>query len=190
MLKHLVHSHHSKLHTFDDFYRNDSKPLKLRSTTNELSSSSSSSSSSPTATSSSPNNNYYTFYNVFSDFKPSTPTDVLPEEDETEENNEITPIESNPSTPVFYLEDEHQHHTPPPSSSSPHWPSSIISRLRHSSDHHNGITKQTSINDNHMNMTKSRKSDFIDSTINKHRFLRRSQTINHSSILTQKKIFQ
>jgi hypothetical protein len=185
MLKHLVHSHHGKLHTFDDFYNdNKSKPIKSRSSSNDLISTNS---SSPSPTSPcSPNSNPYTFYNVFSDFKSSTTPDVVIEEDETEQNDERNSQEpSLPPTPVFYLEDDHHSHPQTPSSS-PHWPSIIFNRLRHS-NHHHGIVKQNSVNENQMNINKTRKSELSDSSINKHRFLKRSETINNTNVLTYKK---
>jgi len=195
MLKHLVHSHHGKLHTFDDFYNNNSKTIKSRSSSNDLISTNNNcySSSSPTSPCS-PSTNPYTFYNVFSDFKSSTTPDVVIEEDETEQNNEINPQEFLPSTPVFYLEDDHHHPHPQTSSSSsslsPHWPSLILNRFRHSNSnnhHHHGIVKQNSVNESHMNLTKMRKSDINDSSINKHRYLKRSETINNTNSLTDKK---
>jgi hypothetical protein len=184
MIKHLVHSHQGKLQTFDDFYRNDSKPIKFRSASNELIATN----NSPSPTSPcSPNNNSYTFYNVFSDFKSSSTPDVVLEEDETEQDNNIIQQELTPSKPVFYLEDDH-HPPSQSSSSSPHWPTLILNRFRHSNNH-NVMVKQNSVNENQMNSTKLRKSDLTDSIIipPKHRFLKRSQTINHTNGLTDKK---
>ncbi|CAF0951034.1 unnamed protein product [Rotaria sordida] len=192
MLKHIVHSYHGKLHTFDDFYRDNTNPIKSRLSSNDLTSTnnsfSSSSASSPTSPCS-PNSNPYSFYNIFSDFKHSTTTDVLPEEDETEEDNEIIEEESNSTPAVFYLEEE-QHNQPQISSSSSstsNWPSSILNRFRHSNNNHS-MVKQNSISENQMNLTKSRKNDFIDTSINKHRFLKRSATINHTNGLIDKKL--
>jgi hypothetical protein len=188
MLKHLVHSHHGKLHTFDDFYNNNNntKSIKSGSSSNYLTSTNYSSSL-PTSPCS-PNNNSYTFYNVFSDFKSSTTPDVVIEEDETEEDKEINPQESLPRTPVFYLEDDHHNHSQP---SSPHWPSLILNRFRHPNHHHHhhhhGMIKQNSVNENQMNITKIRKSELNDSLIPKHRFLKRSETINNTNGLTDKK---
>jgi hypothetical protein len=187
MLKHLVHSHHGKLHTFDDFYRNDSKSIKSHSPSTEIISTNYSSQS-PTSPSS-PNSNSYTFYNVFSDFKcPSTTPDVvIEEEDETEEeeDNQIKQ-ESIPPTPLFYLEDDH-HPSPPSTSSSPHWPSLILNRFRHSNNHH-GLVKQISVNENQMCSNKLRRSDLTDSSITKHRFLKRSETINNTNRIIEKNL--
>ncbi|CAF4192758.1 unnamed protein product [Rotaria sp. Silwood2] len=189
MLKHIVHSYHGKLHTFDDFYRNDSNPIKSRSSSNELPSTNNCSSSSPTSPCS-PNSPPYTFYNVFSDFKFSTTPDVVPEEDETEDDNEIIEQEFNSIPAVFYLEDE-QHNQPQISSSSSNRSSSILSRFRHSNNNNNNnhlMVKQNSVNENQMNLTKLRKNDFIDLSINKHRFLKRSETITHTNRLIDKKL--
>ena len=194
MLKHLAHSHHGKLHTFDDFYRNDSKPLKTPSSTGEVVSTGAHSLSSSPSSPCSPNSHPYTFYNVFSDFKSSTTPDVVLEEDETEEENDGKQ-ESVPSTPVFYLEDDQhqqqqqsqqqQHHCV--SSSSPHWPSALFNRFRHP---HHGLTKQNSVNENQMYSTKLRKHELSESSANKHqthRFLKRSETINNASGIDEKK---
>jgi hypothetical protein len=92
---------------------------------------------------------------------------------------------------VFYLEDDHHNHpqTPSSSSSSPHWPSLILNRFRHSNPnpYHHGIMKQHSINESQMNLTKIRKNDLSDISINKHRFLKRSETINNTNGFTDKK---
>ena len=199
MLKQLVHSNHGKLHTFDDFYNNNnsnntktSKTIKSRSSSNDLISSTNNTNLSPTPTSPcSPNSNPYTFYNIFSDYKSSTTPDVVIEEDETEQDDDIPTIEpeSHPPTPVFYLEDDH-HHPPQSSSSSassPHWPSLILNRFRHSNSHNHGIVKQNSVNDSHMNSAKIRKNEHSDSSINKHRFLKRSETINNTNGLNEKR---
>ncbi|CAF3521109.1 unnamed protein product [Rotaria sp. Silwood1] len=195
MLKHIVHSYHGKLHTFDDFYRDSSNPIKTRSSSNDLTSTNSCSPSSPTSPCS-PNSAPYTFYNVFSDFKYSTTPDVVPEEDETEDDNEIIEQESNSTPAVFYLEDEH-HNQPQISSSSSNRSSSILSRFRHSNNNNNNNTtnnnnhvmvKQISVNENQMSLTKSRKNDFIDLSINKHRFLKRSETTTHTNGLIDKKL--
>ena len=199
MLKHLVHSHHGKLHTFDDFYNNtntnsnNSKPIKSRLSSNDLISTNN---LSPSPTSPcSPTSNPYTFYNVFSDYKSCTTPYVVIEEDETETDNQLNIQESIPSTPLFYLEDDHHNHiqTPSPSSvsTSPHWPSLILNRFRHSNtnnpNHHHGIIKQNSVNENQMTSTKLRKSELSDPSINKHRFLKRSETINNENCLNDKK---
>ncbi|CAF3321491.1 unnamed protein product [Rotaria socialis] len=195
MLKNIVHSYHGKLHTFDDFYRNDSNPIKSRLSSNDLTSTNNCPSPSPTSPCS-PNSNPYTFYNVFSDFKYSTAPDVVPEEDETEDKNEIIEPDSNSATAVFYLEDDHNSHPQiSASSSSPNWPSLIFHRFRHSNNNNNNynynnthsMVKQMSINENQMNLTKSRKNDHIDSSINKHRYLKRSETITHTNGLTDRK---
>ena len=82
MLKHLVQSHPNKLHTFDDFYRSTSKPIKTRSLQSD---GSSSTSTSPSPTSPcSPSNNPYSFYSIFADFKSNSTAEPVPEEDETE----------------------------------------------------------------------------------------------------------
>lgn len=189
MLKHIVHSYHGKLHTFDDFYRDNSNPIKTRSSSNDLTSTNCLSPS-PTSPCSPNSNNPYTFYTVFSDFKHSTTPDVLPEEDETEDDNEIHEQESSSTTAVFYLEDDHNNHpniSPP--SSSPNWPSLIFNRLRHANNNNNNnnsIVKQISINESQMNLPKLRKNDFLDSSINKHRYLKRSETITHTNELSKK----
>ena len=168
MLKHLVHSSHGKLHTFEDFYRSNSKPIKSGLlSSNDLISTSHYSSSSCSS-----NNNSYTFYNVFSDLKCSTAADVLTEEDETENDDEIVEQESKP---VFYLEEDNHHgQTNISSSSSMNWSSSILHRFRHSTNT-NLMMKQNPI---HENQIKSRKNDFIDSLPSKHQ---RSPTINHTN---------
>ncbi|UJR29909.1 hypothetical protein I4U23_017457 [Adineta vaga] len=170
MLKHITHSHHGKLHTFDDFYRDNSKPIRTRSSTNDLTS----------ATNSFPTSPY---------FKSTITPDVVLEEDETEEENNTIPEQSTPPTAVFYLEDEHPNQSQSPSStSSPHWPSLILNRFRHAHHHHHHtLVKQNSVNENQMNLTKLRKSDSTDSSFTKHRFLKRSQTINHTDSLADKK---
>jgi hypothetical protein len=179
MLKHLVHSHHAKLHTFDDFYNNtttNSKTIKSRSSLNDLISTTNNYSSPSPTSPCSPNSNTYTFYNVFSDFKSTTTTpDVVIEEDETEDDNEINSQESQSPAAVFYLEDDHHHSQT--SSPSPHWPSLILNRFRHVNP---GIVKQTSVNENQLNSTKIRKSEHSEPSINKHRFLKRSETINNT----------
>jgi hypothetical protein len=181
MLKHLGHSYHGKLHTFDDFYQNNSKPIK----SNDLISTNHSLPTSPC----SPNSNPYTFYNIFSDLKSTITPEVVPEEDESEQDNELIPQVSTPPTPVFYLEDDHHNH-PQTSSTSPHWPSLILNRFRHTNNNHHGIVTQNSINEDHMNLTKLRKSDLTDSSTTKHRFLKRSQTLNNTNRLTDKKSSQ
>lgn len=195
MLKHLVHSHHGKLQTFDDFYKtsstSNSKAIKTRSTSNE---SITGSTTSPSPTSPcSPNSNPYTFYNVFSDLKLTKTPEIVIEEEE-EENEDDLPIDSQPSTPVFYLEeDQQQQHSPqntPSTSSSSHWPSSILNRFRHSHPT-NGITKQISINENQMTSTKIRKSELCDPPpTHKHRFLKRSETVDHADGLAEKRSSQ
>ena len=201
MLKHLVHSHHSKLHTFDDFYNNNSttnsKTIKSRSSSNDLISTANNYSSSPSPTSpSSPNSNPYTFYNVFSDFKSSTTPDVVIEEDETEDDNQLKPPEPQSPAPVFYIGDDHLHHhhhqqpqtsSSSSGSSSPHWPTLLLNRFRHSNPNHHGIVKQISVNENQLISTKMRKSEHIDPFINKHRYLKRSETINNDNSLSDKK---
>ena len=193
MLKQLVHSHHGKLQSFDDFYKtsttSNSKAIKTRSTSNESITGSTNHYSSPSPTSPcSPNSNPYTFYNVFSDLKLTTTPHVVIEEDENEDD---LPQESQPSTPVFYLEEEHQHHSPqtPSTSSSSHWPSSILNRFRHSHPT-NGITKQISINENQMISTKIRKSELCDPSTHKHRFLKRSETVDHTDGFSEKRSSQ
>jgi len=192
MLKHLVHSHPPKLHTFDDFYRTNSQQIKSsRSLSNDLASSGSTSSSS--SSSSSPSSPIgYSFHSVFCDLKSTATPDVVPEEDETEQEIDVkTPdnkTPSAPSTPLFYLEEDQQqssHH----SSSSPHWTSLFFHRFRHTN---HVLTKQNSVNENQMYSAKMRKSDLTDSSLNNvkqqpHRFLKRSETINAASLPISKK---
>jgi hypothetical protein len=190
MLKHLVHSHHTKLHTFDDFYNNNTKTIKSRSSSSNDLILTTNNYSSPSPTSPcSPNSNPYTFYNVFSDFKSITTPAVVIEEDETEDDNQRNPSEPQSPAPVFYLEDDHHHQQQQQhsqSSSSPHWPTLILNRFRHSNPNH-GIIKQVSVNENQLNSTKIRKNEHSDSSINKHRYLKRSETINNTNGLFDKK---
>lgn len=189
MVKNSGYSSNGRMHTFDDFYRNDLNLLKSRSSSNDLTSTNNSSSPSPTSPCS-PNGNPYTFYNVFSDFKHSVAPDVVLEEDETEDDNDIIEHDLHSATPVFYLEEDHHSQipvSPSSSSTSPNWPSLIFSRLRHSNNSHNPMMKQVSVNENQMSTTKTRKNDISDSVVNKHRFLKRSQTTNNTNTLTDKK---
>ena len=194
MLKHLVHSHHGKLQSFDEFYKTStthSKAIKSRLASNEVLAGTTNHYSSPSPTSPcSPNSNPYTFYNVFADWKLTTTPDAVIEEDENEEDLPIDPRESQPITPVFYLDEEH-HHQPSSqtssTSSSPHWPSLIFNRLRHSHPINHAIIKQNSINENQMNSTKIRKNELVDPSTSKHRFLKRSETVDNTDGLTDKK---
>lgn len=203
MLKHLVHSHPNKLHTFDDFYRTTSKPIKTRSL-NSDGTSSTSSSSSPTSPCS-PSNNSYTFYSIFSDFKSNSTSDPLPEEDETEveqqtdgkcqQQEQLSIIDKPPSipnTPLFYLDEDHHPHPLSPSqqattststhSPSSHWPSLLLNRFRH---HPSSVAKQSSLNENQMSSTKLRKTELNDpitiTRISSNRFLKRSDTLDPTS---------
>jgi len=200
MLKHLAHSHH-KLHTFDDFYNENTstKPIKSRLSSNDLLSSSPQIPTTTTTTTTnldcSPLNNQYTFYNIFSDLKSTTtPNVAIQEEDEGEDEMKLDEHESIPTTPVFYLEDDHHNHSHSSSSSvSPHWPSLIFNRFRHSTSQQQQqqqqqpVVKQNSVNENNSHSTKMRKNEFSDLSMNKRRFLKRSETVAHSVTFNEKK---
>lgn len=200
MLKHLVHAHPNKLHTFDDFYRTTSKPIRTLSNHSDGVSSTNTSSSSSPISSSSPSNTSYTFYNIFSDFKSNSTNETLPEEDETE-SEQPTKLESMQGTPpLFYLDEDHHHSSPPLSQSqsqvtsqistsssnhspSSHWPSLLLNRFRHS-NHPLVIAKQTSLNENQMSSTKLRKSELTDPSMSRNpsnRFLKRSDTVDNET---------
>jgi hypothetical protein len=205
MLKQLVHLHPNKLHTFDDFYRNSSKPIKTRSNTiatNDLNSTTSLSSSYPLSPSSPSNTTSYTFYSVFSDFKSYPSDDVLPEEDETE-SSEAIKQDSNCATPLFYLEEEHQIASAPSSqqiststpSNSPHWPALIRNRFRHHHHHHqhSGLIRQATVPEGQLFSNKLRKNDSIDSSSLKHSshgLFQRMKTMDESTTSSSRKSSQ
>lgn len=190
MLKHLVHSssHPSKLHTVEDFYRPSSKAIRTITTTSTGESTTSyghSTSSSPCSLTGSPNNTY-TFFNVFSDFKSNSNNETLPEIDENDDEHlEVKPVErykidSTKSTPLFYLDEDHQSHVDSGASSassqqqnhshgsiqSPNWPSSIFHRLRHQHGHSTS-TKRSSTHENQLNNNRTSRHDLVDSAPSK-----------------------
>ena len=209
MLKHLAHSHShpAKLHTFDDFYRSNSKPIRagFTSSTNDstINTAQTVSSSSPVSSVCSPSNNAYTFFNVFSDFKSNSTSNALTEEDENE-HEEQDKHDSAKSTPLFYLDEDHQNHQEPSpvpstqqqqnhngsSNPSPHWPSLILNRFRH--QHSTGnFRKQNGNNERHLVSSRTLDNELTDGPrMNKHSphgFLTRSKTIDYPGHSEEKK---